>query len=315
MRQGIDISVVVPVYNCREYIEQCVNSLLNQVGVNTEIVLVNDGSTDGTAAILERLVEQHREIRVITQPNSGSAAARNKGVENVCGKYLLFVDADDYVLPGSLSILLQEAEKWELDLLRLEYYYKCAGEESLKHRKLYPTGQVMDGISYFELMLKKRSFFTSTFVNMIRTDFFRELHFRFDEQLLRAQDMEFFTKAILKAGRVKNLNYPYYVYNLATPTGGAVSRYNTRLLFDCYKYILNSFRVFAREQNFNRVLAEKLDYLVCSHVYFYDIKILKELPKEELLEWKAFMRKYMFRNKGWLHPYVCLHYLKLFYVR
>lgn len=315
MREDIDISVVIPVYNCREYIEQCVNSLLDQKGVITEIVLINDGSADGTEIVLEGLAEQYSEIRVITQKNSGSAAARNKGIENIRGKYVLFVDADDYVLPGSLEILFQEAEKWKLDVLRMENYYKFSHKKRLYRRRLYPMKMVMNGIDYFELMLKKRCYYTSTFSNMIRTDFLKKLPFRFDEKLWRAQDMEFFTKVILKAGQIKNLNYPYYVYNLATPTGGAVSRYNTQLLFDCYKYILNGFRAFARKENFNRVLAEKLDYLVCSHVYFYNIEILKELPKEELMEWKAFMRKYMFRNKGWLHPYVCLHYLKLFYVK
>lgn len=91
------ISVIVPVYNTKEYLERCVNSLLNQTYQDMEIILVDDGSTDGSGEICDRFAERDRRIRVLHKENGGSSSARNLGIENAEGDYIGFVDSDDYV--------------------------------------------------------------------------------------------------------------------------------------------------------------------------------------------------------------------------
>lgn len=105
------ISVIVPVYNIKEYIGRCVDSILVQTWKNLEVLLVDDGSTDGTGELLDEMQERDARIRVFHKKNGGSSSARNLGIQNAKGKYLGFVDSDDYIEPfmyERLYLALQE---------------------------------------------------------------------------------------------------------------------------------------------------------------------------------------------------------------
>lgn len=106
-----DVSVIVPVYNVEKYVEKCLKSLLAQdCDCSYEIVVVDDGSRDGSPAIVDRIAEGSDIIRVFRQPNSGVSAARNSALAHARGKYVLFVDSDDYVEPNFISALYGAAE-------------------------------------------------------------------------------------------------------------------------------------------------------------------------------------------------------------
>ncbi|MCM1192282.1 MAG: glycosyltransferase [Butyrivibrio sp.] len=93
------ISVIVPVYNTKEYLERCVNSLLAQTWQDMEIILVDDGSTDGSGEICDRFAERDGRVRVFHKENGGSSSARNLGIDKAKGDYIGFADSDDYVEP------------------------------------------------------------------------------------------------------------------------------------------------------------------------------------------------------------------------
>ena len=102
------LSIIVPVFNTEKYLDRCILSLLHQ-GLeewNYEIILVNDGSTDGSLSICKRYSSEHTNIRMISQPNQGLSAARNTGIHNARGKYICFVDSDDYLEEMGLAKLL-----------------------------------------------------------------------------------------------------------------------------------------------------------------------------------------------------------------
>ncbi len=101
------VSVIVPVYNVEPYVEKCVRSLMAQDHEELEIILVDDGSTDGSGAICDELALTDARIRVIHKENGGVSAARNSGLEVASGAYVVFVDGDDYVTPDYVSYLLQ----------------------------------------------------------------------------------------------------------------------------------------------------------------------------------------------------------------
>lgn len=90
------ISVIIPVYNKEQYIRECLDSIINQTIKDIEIIAVNDGSTDGSLSILEEYANMHNNIVIFTQENQGAGAARNKGIRHARGKYLIFIDPDDY---------------------------------------------------------------------------------------------------------------------------------------------------------------------------------------------------------------------------
>ena len=125
----LDVSVIVPCYNAERFLPGCIGSLAaQQTGYRFEVILVNDGSRDGTPALLEAAAEANPAFRCFHQANQGAAAARNEGLRNARGEYLLFVDADDVVSPNYVQALMDcvQAEDAELGVCA---YYSFAGDD------------------------------------------------------------------------------------------------------------------------------------------------------------------------------------------
>ena len=114
------LSIIVPVYNVEAFLSKCVDSLLAQdlPKEDYEVILVDDGSTDGSGALCDTLAAEHGNIRVIHQQNHGLSGARNAGIPAASGDYILFVDSDDYLCPDVLGTLVGLMESKELDILR-----------------------------------------------------------------------------------------------------------------------------------------------------------------------------------------------------
>lgn len=111
------ISVIAPVYNVAPYLKQCLDSIVNQTYRNLEIILVNDGSTDNSLEICQQYAKEDKRIRVISQKNAGVSAARNAGIDISNGKYLTFVDPDDwYVSPSSIADLYKLLKNMNADI-------------------------------------------------------------------------------------------------------------------------------------------------------------------------------------------------------
>lgn len=113
------ISIIVPVYNVREYLPRCVQSLQQQTYPNLEFLLVDDGSTDGTGALCDRLSKKDERIRVLHKKNGGSSSARNLGMENASGEYLGFVDSDDYVESDMYEKLYRAIEEFHVPVAQI----------------------------------------------------------------------------------------------------------------------------------------------------------------------------------------------------
>lgn len=119
------VSVIIPVYNVEKYLNQCLDSVLNQTLQDIEVICVNDSSTDGSLAILEEYAKKDERVTVVTQPNSGAGAARNKGLSLAAGKYLSFLDSDDFFEPDMLELAYNKAEEDKADFVvfQSDQYY------------------------------------------------------------------------------------------------------------------------------------------------------------------------------------------------
>lgn len=133
------ISVIIPVYNNKDTIRTAICSVLEQEGVDTEVICVDDGSADGTAEVLEELRKESSRVRVIRQENAGPGAARNRGIDEAEGDYIAFVDADDKLLPGALAALqdVMESDTGDADCPELA----IAG---LLWRRTFPGGETRE---------------------------------------------------------------------------------------------------------------------------------------------------------------------------
>lgn len=123
-----EISVIVPVYNAEDHIEECIRSILAQTFSNIEILLINDGSTDASGAVCEMYAQTDLRIKLISTTNQGVAAARNLGMEHAAGKWLCFVDSDDYLPADALEKLLLSAG--DADIVIGDYFTDVHGQIS-----------------------------------------------------------------------------------------------------------------------------------------------------------------------------------------
>lgn len=110
------VSIVVPVYNSSKYLARCLDSILMQTFRDYEVIVVDDGSTDSSASICDAYAEKYKMIKVIHQNNAGVSAARNKGIDESRGKYLMFVDSDDYIDTNMLDVAVSKIEEYDADI-------------------------------------------------------------------------------------------------------------------------------------------------------------------------------------------------------
>ena len=122
------LSVIVPVYNSEKYLERCVESVMASSLKNLEIILVNDGSSDCSDKLCDRLAQRDKRIVVIHQQNAGVSAARNRGLEKAEGKYFAFVDSDDYIEPDMYEKMIASMEKNDADLVCCGFCREYSGE-------------------------------------------------------------------------------------------------------------------------------------------------------------------------------------------
>lgn len=122
------VSVIIPVYNVEKYLAECVDSVLNQTHRNIEVILVDDGSSDGSGAMCDAYAEQDERVRVIHKTNGGQSSARNAALEVMTGEWLLFVDSDDWIEPDTLEALLTRKDE-RADIIEFGYSYSFVDRE------------------------------------------------------------------------------------------------------------------------------------------------------------------------------------------
>lgn len=111
------ISVIVPVYNVQEYLEKCINSILEQTYADLEVILVDDGSTDGSRETCDKLAQNDRRIKVIHQQNAGQSSARNVGLDIATGDYVSFIDSDDWIDNDMYEVLMNLMNRYNPDIV------------------------------------------------------------------------------------------------------------------------------------------------------------------------------------------------------
>ena len=116
------ISIVIPVYNVEDFLERCLDSVSCQTYKETEVIIVNDGSTDSSPEIIERYVEEYPNFKSFTIENSGQGGARNFGIEKANGEYIAFLDSDDYISPNCIELLAETAKRENSDIVVCSCY-------------------------------------------------------------------------------------------------------------------------------------------------------------------------------------------------
>lgn len=208
------VSVIIPAYNVDQYIKQCIDSILTQTYRKIEVICIDDGSTDNTIPILEFLVQKDDRVKLIKQNHQGVSAARNKGLENAHGKYISFVDSDDFLQWNSYEILVEVAEQFKLDLIIFGANIVGEAPEWIQKKvntvyKYYPEGTA-DNVVFEEE--SARPFLWLHFIK--RTLFEDERKIRFNENMEMGEDQLCQFEYVPKAKSVMVIDDKLYNYRI-----------------------------------------------------------------------------------------------------
>lgn len=252
-------SFVTPVYNVEDYLERCVVSLMNQTFRDVEIILVDDGSTDKCSELCDSFAEADTRIRVIHKENGGLSDARNAGLAEAKGDYILFVDSDDYVDVSACEKLLPFAEQG-YDILAGQACFEGGKQVSY----LNETGSVISGKDYMLRLLQEKKAYMAVWSNAYRRNFLFEHEFRFKFGILH-EDEQFTPRVILNAQSVVYTGIVFYHYTVRRE--GAITaqkdkRKNLRDLYSSYLELEGYYAI-----NTDGELRQRLlDYMASSYL-------------------------------------------------
>lgn len=203
----IKYSFIVPVYNTEKYLKKCLDSLVNQTYKDFEIIVVNDGSTDKSSNIISKYQKKYKNIIVIDKENEGLSMARNRGVQKSSGKYIIFVDSDDYVS----NKLLEEVDKKIDDSDILRFQIATEDEEYTKINEYHEEGfESMCGYDAFKY-LSSYHFVEPAWCYVIRKNYYIENKFSFKRGVYH-EDFGLIPYVIYKARKVKSIDFIGYYY-------------------------------------------------------------------------------------------------------
>lgn len=269
----IKYSFIVPVYNTEKYLKKCLDSLVNQTYKDFEIIVVNDGSTDKSSNIISKYQKKYKNIIVIDKENEGLSMARNRGVQKSSGKYIIFVDSDDYVS----NKLLEEVDKKIDDSDILRFQIATEDEEYTKISEYHEEGfESMCGYDAFKY-LSSYHFVEPAWCYVIRKNYYIENKFSFKKGVYH-EDFGLIPYVIYKARKVKSIDFIGYYY---IQRNGSIMNNNdykktVKKAFDMLEQY-KTMRLFAK--NINR--KNNLDDYFLSYISNSVIVKARELKKDE----------------------------------
>jgi glycosyltransferase involved in cell wall biosynthesis len=211
------VSVIIPVYNAEKTLHKCLDSLLAQTYKDIEILLIEDGSCDNSKKICEEYCAEYAFIKLFQQGNSGPATARNNGIDHAEGKYVYFVDADDYVEPTIVGSMVEAAEASHAEMVICSYFTEVEGEKAIPHSFAYKTGlyrgEDCEKIAK-ELIsdVSDKRIPPYSWVRMILRSCLENPTIRYESGMIRSEDYHFFVRLHFRLSRIYILSEPLYHY-------------------------------------------------------------------------------------------------------
>lgn len=247
------VSIIVPVYNSEDYIGNCISSIQKQTYENIELLLIDDGSTDGSGKLCDEYARRDNRIRVVHQENAGPSAARNTGIKAARGEYIQFVDGDDTIEPNMTETMVAElGEEHQLVICgfknMIEYDNRLVSDEIFH---FYKTGSfTKEELLNFFGELYRDYFIHFNWNKIYLTDIIQKNSLQFERDVIRGEDMLFNLTYLEKCSRIKIIEQPFYNY-MTSNSGSITSTFrpnlfeNQQLLFQRTREFLKRNRAYA----------------------------------------------------------------------
>lgn len=217
----LDLSIIVPVYNVEKYVRTCIESVYRQ-GLDEkrfELIIVNDGTKDHSMEMIADIIQQqHHNIIVINQANQGQSVARNNGLAQAKGEYILMIDSDDLLIDNSVKILLEKAIETKAEVVTADYLQMSNDEidgflvDSIQNKK---EGLIIEELTGQDFL--KEEYCRDVWRNLYRNDFLQSNNISFISGIT-AQDVPFCNECYLKAKKCIKAQWPFLIYRWGNPS-------------------------------------------------------------------------------------------------
>ena len=214
------ISVIVPVYNVEKYLNRCVDSIINQTYKNLEIILVDDGSPDNCGRICDEYAKKDSRIKVIHKENSGVSSARNKGIDIAKGKWISFIDSDDWIEEDYFKLMLSSAKENDADIVLCGY--KRIWKNNIEEIKIRNKKDFLNSKEYLIQVLNPQTGFGFCHMKLIDKKCINKI--RMNENLIVAEDAMFNIQIAEKINKAVLVNKALYNYRFNE--NSVVKKYN-----------------------------------------------------------------------------------------
>ena len=298
------LSIIIPVHNVERYLKECLDSIFvhQKISYPIEVIVVNDGSTDGSVDILNEYKKQHNFI-LITQKSSGPGGGRNTGIKLARGKYLLFIDSDDFIVPEALETLLIYLSSATTDII--EFDYKVLNETDRVFNLRVNTSSVISGAGQEVFCAWRKSGFYHGMIwtRAVSRELIVSNQLFFYPEIYH-QDAEWSPKVFAYAKTVCYLPHILYVYRIR---GGSISSQNTEKQYMDFLFALDSLYKFScsnwLSSEYVKILREKISSRYFTILYRvnvegnYNTNLISALAKHKyMIEYSdVFHRKYFYR--------------------
>ncbi len=262
-----EVSFIVPVYNAEKCIGRLIESVLEQEFTDLELILIDDGSKDGSGEIMDSWAEKDERVQVLHKPNSGVSDTRNRGLETAKGKYIRFLDADDWIPADSTKEMVRCAEEKEADLVVADFYRVVGENVSVKGS--ISSGDVLTRNEYAGWMMESPAdyYYGVIWNKLYRRDIITRYGIRFDPSLSFCEDFIFNLEYILHTQKIAPLNVPVYYY---VKTDGSLVSQNmnpmriARMKATVFQYYDRFFRNILDEEEYRQQRPEILSFLIAA---------------------------------------------------
>lgn len=259
-------SLILPCYNVERYVRRCVQSILLQEFSDYEIILVNDGSTDQTPMCCNELAEKHPCIRVLHKENGGLSSARNAGMDAANGKYIWFIDSDDWIEPGALTQLYQACCDGEPEVVKFAYYRV---EEKKRFIPLNVEAGLYQGQTQLEVFRRRvfceaGRYCLSAWSHAYKRCFLEKYQLQFvSERIVGSEDYLFNLQALLHARSLRVILSALYAYEMRM--GSLTQTYKPDLM-DRYSELYRRLKQYYQAAGANRTVVRLIDRFFVWHL-------------------------------------------------
>lgn len=247
------VSIIVPIYNAEQYLRRCVDSILNQEYTDFELLLVNDGSTDASGDICEEYGDRDPRVIVIQKENTGVSDSRNRAIDRARGKYLQFLDSDDWITPDATRLFVRAAEEYGCDMV-ISDFYRVVGERLSTKGDIEEEGVLTREEFAAHMMENPADFYYGVLWNKLyRRDIVEEHNLRMDTDINWCEDFMFNLEYIRYAKVFYALHAPIYYY---VKRKGSLASQGINIS----KTVKMKLNVFEYYNNFYKHVLEEEDY-------------------------------------------------------